>query len=253
MKDLKRTIGTFWDKNEPEIFTGLGIGSLIFSTGYGIYITFKTSKLIQKLKTENKDISKSELFKKVWLYYIPVVLACGLSITSIILGNKAMMKKNAALMAAYTMAESAYREYRDQTLKTVGEVKEQQIREKVVEEKMEKQRGNKDVVISGNGDSLFYEPLSGRYFYSNWNKIQKASNFLNAKAVSSFDGYTSLSDWFDELGLDKTDISDNLGWDIVNGPERGIIDISITATIGPNDAPCGSICYNSLPKPIQLY
>lgn len=74
----------------------------------------------------------------------------------------------------------------------------------------------------------------------------KIANQLNAKAIGGYNIIT-LSDWFNEIGLDVTSDSDNLGWDVFNGP-RGLIDISLDSCITPDDKPCCVIHYNNPPK-----
>lgn len=236
-------------KNQPEILMGIGIGGMIFSTIWGIKATFKTSKTIESLEKDlARKPTRKEIFKKIWPYYIPVIVSGIFSTTSIILGNRVSAKRNAALVAAYAMAETAYHEYRDQTLKVVGDKKEQEIREKVSEKRVADSHSTNDIFLTGDGDCLFFEPLSGRYFRSNWNKILKAANELNARSISSMSGSTSLTDWFEELGLERTRTSDYICWEIADG-RNGTIDISLTATLTPDDVPCGAIDYRSLPKP----
>ena len=52
--------------------------------------------------------------------------------------------------------------------------------------------------MTNDGDYKFYEPISGRYFSSTWNKIQKAANDLNAKAIGEVTGVITLNEWFEE-------------------------------------------------------
>ena len=59
------------------------------------------------------------------------------------------------------------------------------IQESISEDKVKKtyQDGITNVTLIGDGDSLFYEELSGRYFKTNWNRISKAANELNAQGI----------------------------------------------------------------------
>ena len=59
---------------------------------------------------------------------------------------------------------------------------------------------------------------------STWNNILKAANELNSEAISSMNGFTSLNDWFEKLGLETTDMGDEIGWDVTSGA-KNIIDI----------------------------
>jgi len=62
-------------------------------------------------------------------------------------------------------------------------------------------------------------------------------------------GVTTLNDWFYILGLESTELGDELGWSTVDG-SGGIIDISIDSVLTPENQPCGSIRYNTRPKKV---
>lgn len=230
---------------------GMGIGGLIFSTTWGIKATFKAVKRLEIKKKElnKQNLSFKEGFKEVWTLYLPVIISASVSIPSIILGNRVSAKRNAVLAAAYSISETALQEYKEQTKAIVGEKKEKEIREKISEKKVNETYNPNNITLIGDGDCLFCEPLSGRYFKSNWNKILRSANELNAKLINSMCGFTTLTDWFDELGLSKTDLSDELGWSLIDG-KGGLIDIDIISSLTPDKIPCGSISYNVLPKPL---
>ncbi len=250
IKNIANSIKPEFMKHEPEILMGLGLGGLIFSTAWAIKATFSASKkLEQKKKQLQKDkLSFKEGFKTVWKSYLPIAISVGLSVPCIIWGNRVSAKRGAVLAAAYAMSEKALYEYKEQVKETVGEKKDQEIREKIEGKRVADTYNSNQIFMTGDGDCLFLEPISGRYFKSNWNKISKAANELNAKAVSDIHGVTTLSDWFDELGLSKTDISDYLGWSLEDG-KSGIISVDIVSALTPDNTPCGSIHYKVLPRP----
>ena len=240
----------FLSKHEPEILTGLGLSGMIFSTIYTAKATIKAVDAINKKEIEEgRKLTKKEVFKTVWKYYIPSLLSTIGSSACIIGSTCISNKRSAALAAAYTISETALQEYQNKTLELVGEKKEKDIHEAVSKDVVEKTYTGTNIILTGDGDSLFYEPLSGRYFKSNWNKILKAANELNANALNDFDGTITLTQWYSELGLDKTDISDEMGWSLERGV-KGLISISIDSSLTPDDMPCGAIYY--VTRPIML-
>lgn len=253
MNNVLKTIKPFVAKHEPELLMAMGITGMIFSVAWGIKATVKAvHRLDDKRIREQKDeLSNKEVFAETWRLYLPVVISVGISIPCIVAGNRVANRRNLALAAAYTISESALQEYQEKTKEIVGAKKEQEIHEAVSKDVVEKTYKSSQVLITGDGDSLFHEPLSGRYFKSNWNKILRAANELNAEALSDPFGSITLSDWYNKLGLDSTDISDDIGWTIQNGTS-GLIDIQIDSILTPNDnVPCGSIYYNNRPKPVK--
>lgn len=251
MKNPLNYIKPFASKHESEILMAMGIGGMIFSVCWAIKATVKTTRAIDKYKeTYGKEkLSAKEIFKLSWKEYLPVVVSSCASIPCIIASNKISNKRYAALATAYTVTEAALQEYQDKTKEIVGDKKAKEIEESISKDKIEKTyTGGNQIILSNNGDSLFYEPISGRYFMSTWNNIEKAANELNSDAISSMTGYTSLNDWFEKLGLEATDVGDEIGWDVTSG---SIIDISISSHITKDNIPCGAISYNKRPDKLR--
>lgn len=238
-------IKPFVVKHEPEILMGMGISGLIFSTLWGVKATIKAVETVRNYKESKQfdKLTKKEIFKLTWRYYWPVAASVVLSVPCIILGNRVSSKRYAALATAYTITESALQEYKDTAREVVGEKKAKQIQENLDAKKIEEtyKNGNQ-VILTGNGESLFFEPLSGRYFKSNWNDIAKAANELNAEALGNMSGQISLNDWFSRLGLEDTEIGDTMGWELNNNPHN-LINIEISSHVTKDNVPCGSISY----------
>lgn len=249
MQNPFKYIKPFVVKHEPEILMGMGISGLIFSTIWAIRATFKASEAIRNYK-ESKQIEKitpKETFKLTWRYYWPVAASTLLSVPCIIAGNRVSNKRYAALATVYTISEAALQEYQDTTREIVGDKKAKQIQESVDAKKIEDTyKGKNQIILTGNGESLFFEPLSGRYFKSNWNDISKAANELNAEALSNMSGQITLNEWFGRLGLEDTEIGDTMGWELDNSPNN-LINVEISSHITKDNIPCGAISYRVQP------
>jgi hypothetical protein len=253
MNNIFKVIKPFISKHQPEILMGMGISGMIFSTIWAIRATKIATRRLDIMKQDfncDRKLTKTEIFKATWRLYLPVVLSTAISVPCIIAGNRVSNKRNMALAAAYTISETALQEYQEKTKELVGAKKEQEIHEAVSKDQVNKNYTGSQILITGDGDNLFFEPLSGRYFKSNWNKILKSANELNAKALGNVTGQITLTQWFNQLGLDMTDISDELGWNIENGT-RGLIDIQIDSSLTPDNIPCGAIHYINRPTPIK--
>ena len=242
-------IKPFVSKHEPEILMSMGIGGMIFSLAWGIKASFKAARAIDKYKeTYGKGkLTAKETIKLTWKLYLPTVLSVAASVPCVIMSNKVSNKRYAAIATAYTISEAALQEYKDKTKEIIGEKKTKQIEESISDDRVTKTySGGNQVILTGNGDSLFYEPLSGRYFKSNWNDILKAANELNSEAITNMSGQTTLNDWFQKIGLETTEIGETLGWNLMNNSSN-LIDISISSHITKDNVPCGAIYYNRQP------
>ena len=251
--NLLKTIKPFAVKHEPEILMAMGISGMIFSVIWGVKAT---EKAVRKIDIKKQELNKSkltiqEVVKETWKLYLPVVISTCISIPCIIAGNRVSNKRNMALAAMYTVSETALQEYQDKTKELIGDKKYEKIQENLSADKVQKsyQESSNNVVMVGDGESLFFEPMSGRYFKTSWNRISKAANELNADALGSMSGEITLGDWYDILGLPSTSLDNELGWTIADG-KQGIIDISIDSVLTPDNIPCGAIRYNTVPKKI---
>lgn len=257
-----RIIRTTTSKHSPEILTGIGIAGMVVTTVMAVRATPKALRLIEeekdrmneKLLEEAKEaglencrqvtkLEPAEVIKTAWKPYIPVAVTGVVSIACLIGSNSVSMRRNAALAAAYRLSETALTEYRDKVIETVGEKKEQVIKDKVAKERMERNPvSNKEVIITKNGDTLCYDVISGRYFRSDIDKIKKAQNELNHELVSTM--YVSLNDLYYILGLKPTGLGDDLGWNI----DDGLIDISFSSQLADNGTPCLAMDYRIAPR-----
>ena len=133
----------------------------------------------------------------------------------------------------------------------MARIRKKEIKDAIVKDRA-KQIESKEVILYGDGDQLFLEPLTGRYFKSTWNDIQKACNDLNEKALNSSFGMYTLDDWFDEIGLESTTVGQILGWSTgYSGTSSGLMRIHMTTAKTKDDKPCGAICYDVGPYDIS--
>lgn len=213
-----RDVRTSLSRHSPEILMGIGITGMITTTVFAVKATPKALLLMEEKKEELEvdTLTPVEVIKATWKCYIPAVITGAVSIGCLISSNSVNAKRNAALATAYKLSETAFAEYRDKVVETIGETKEKVVKDKISEEKIKENPVSKtEVIITGKGQTLFFEPLSSRYFYSNLDLIQRAVNKLNRDIITSaFDDGVSVNDFYQEIGLPTTATGDNLGWKI---------------------------------------
>lgn len=240
-----KNIQTEVSKRSPEILTGIGIAGMITTTILAVKVTPKALILMEERKRdlEMEKLTPIEIIKTTWKCYIPAAITGTVSIGCLIGASSVNARRNAALATAYKLSETALSEYRDKVAETIGEKKEQTIREKIDKDRVDKNPVSKsEVIITEKGNTLCYDSISGRYFKSDIEKIKKAVNELNRKMT--YDIYVSLSEFYDELDLDHTLLSDDLGWSI----DDGLIDVSFSSQIADDGTPCIVINYTIAPK-----
>lgn len=245
LANVAKNVQTFMVKRSPEILTGLGIAGMFTTVVLSVKATPKALRNIEDLKEEGMiPVPKIEIVKSCWKCYVPAAIMAVTSTACLIGATSVSARRTAALAAAYQISETALTEYREKVIETIGEKKEKLVREKVSEDRVEKQPVTKsEVFITNKGDTLFLEPLSKRYFKSDIELIRKAENKLNKEMLQGISGYVSLNEFYDEIGLDRTDLGDDLGWNA-----EKLIDVEFDPTITDDEKPCLAIQYAYPPR-----
>lgn len=258
IKNVKIELG----KRSPEILTGIGIAGMITTTVLAVKATPKALRLIEEEKRiQNRELLDEarkngdekcakidklkpiEVIKVAWKPYVPAMVTGVASITCLIGASSVNAKRNAALATAYELSKTALTEYKEKVVEEIGEKKEKIIRDKVDQDHLDKNPASKNnIVITNNGEQLCYDGVSGRYFKSDLEAIKAAVNRINREMV--YDNYVSLSDFYDELGLERTDVSDNLGWNL----DSGFIEISFGTRMADDGRPCITLDYLVAPR-----
>lgn len=243
---ITKDVRKFASKRSPEILTGIGIAGMITTTILAVRATPKALELIEEQKEEESvdELSSFEVVKVAWKPYIPAMVTCVVSTACLIGASSVNTKRNAALATAYKLSETALSEYREKVVETIGEKKERIVRDKVAEERVKKNPVSKnEVIVTGNGKTLCFDPISGRYFMCSIETIKKAENTLNKQMLHDISGYVSLNEFYDELGLDHTSVGDDLGWNTDQ-----LIDINFSSQLNDNGEPSVVLDYLVAPK-----
>lgn len=236
--------------HSPEILTGLGIAGMITTTILAVSATPKALDLIAEAEDKkayeehNDHLTKLEVVKVAWKPYIPAAITCATSVACLICASSVHSKRNAALATAYNLSATALAEYKQKVIETIGERKEQTVRNKIAEDRINKDPANKSaIIVSGNGTTRCYDTITKRRFISDIEKIKRIVNELNRKMVNGED-YISLNEFYYELGLDGISIGDELGWNVT----RGLIELEFSAQLDTDGIPCIVIDYVVAPK-----
>ena len=240
-----RVAKTSITKHSPEILTGIGIAGMITTTVLAVKATPKAIRLIEEAKEEKgEDLTKAETVKTCWKAYIPAAATCVASTACLIGASSVSIRRNAMLATAYKLSETAFSEYKEKVVETIGDEKEKIVREKVSEERIKKNPITKnEIIMTDYGDTQFYETLSGRYFKSDIEQIKKVVNYLNKDMLQDMFGTISLNEFYDELELERIDLGDELGWRV----DKGLIEIDFTSKIADNGKPCIVLDYINAP------
>lgn len=242
-----RTAELALKRHSPEILTGMGIAGMVGTVILAVRATPKAMKCIEEEKNKHwvDKLPVKDVVRVAWKPYIPTAISGATSVACLIGAHTVHARRTAALATAYTLSETAFKEYKDKVVETIGEKKEHTIREKIAQDKVERRPFNTSEIISTDrGETLFLDSVSDRLFKSDIEKVKAAVNKMNYELTHDILGSVSLSDFYDELGLPHTSISDKLGWNLDNG--AGLLEIDLVPT-SKDDKPCFLLEYRVSP------
>lgn len=234
-------------KHTPEILTGVGIAGMVTTTVLAVKATPKAIELIEAKKKEEQveSLAPVEVVKTTWKCYIPAAITGVASIACVIGSCSVSARRSAVLATACKLSETALTEYREKVVETVGKKQEKVVREKLDKDHLERNPvNNGDIIVTSKGTTRCMDGYSKRRFESDIEEINKAINKLNGTLVR--DGEVCLNDFYDELGLDHSEVGDRVGWN-ANRVGRDLIELEKSAQIDADGTPC--IVVNLYPRP----
>lgn len=233
-KNLMRQI----NENSPAILAAVAVASTISAAGAGI----RAGVMLERRRALYPDRTRKEAFHADWKFYIPPVAACGIGVLSVAGMQSIQTRRAAALMTAYSLSETAFKDYQAKVVEQIGEKKEQLVRDEVNAEHIRQNPvTNNQVLVTGGGKTLCYDSVSGRYFQSDMETIRRAINDINQKCLTH--DYASQNDLYFELGLPTIPIGEDLGW-----RSDHLLEVSFSSHINENGEPCLAMDYRVGPK-----
>jgi hypothetical protein len=239
--------------HSTTILTAAGVGGTVATAVLTARSTFKAADIIAREKSiinlaveGNEDpvtLSKTEKFKLTWLLYLPPAGIGVLTVTSIIMANRISSKKIAALAVAGGISERAFQEYKDKVVEKLGPRQDQKVRDELAQDRVNANPPtSREIMIVGNGEVLFFDQMTGRYFQSTVEDVKKAENKVNFELINFM--HCSLSHFYDEIGLPPTTYTDQVGWNLGNKME-----VVFSTVLSPDGRPCIAIDFRNPPLP----
>ena len=235
-------ITAFWNSAKhlagqyaPEIYVGLGIGLSVWSMISAVKATPKV--IYEEERFEYENHREPNFKEKLYIYakhYWPTAITEISSVFFIISGQRIQSKRTAAATAAYVLAQDSLKNFSEKVTEELGTNKVTAIKDIIAKEKMESTPFDESTVIrTGGGDTLCYDAMNGRYFYSSIETIRKAESEMNRRLVR--ENFISVNDFFTELDLPSVKFGDELGWDV---NLEGAVDIEFSSHLDDQDRPC---------------
>lgn len=206
MNKLVQHSSSFIKNNSATILSTIGGAGVIATTVMAVKATPKAIYLLEQAKEEKgDDLTRMQKVVVAAPAYIPAMVA-GVSTIACIFGANVLNKrKQASLMSAYALVNSSYKEYREKVKVLYGEDSDEQVQVEVA-----KDHHDEDDVLDTDGEELFYDQFSKRYFKSTIYKVQRAEYEVNRDLAMQES--VTVNDFYRYLDLPGIEGGDVIGW-----------------------------------------
>lgn len=201
-------------KHSPTICIGIGVGCLVGAIVKTIVEAPKAKDEIIELD-DNPELTHKDYIKRKLIvigkhYWLITVMSVG-GIILIFCGHKISLGRTAAALAMYQMSKDDLKKLEDKIIDMDGEKHLEKAKDEIARDRIRAASDN-DILLTGKGDILFMDSITGQKFRSNFDAIDRAVNALNAEMHNDDLLAVSLNTWLDLLGCKDSKIGDKLGW-----------------------------------------
>ncbi|MCD8119697.1 MAG: DUF6353 family protein [Lachnospiraceae bacterium] len=195
-------------RNSSTILTCIGAVGVVATAVSTALVTPKVTQKLSKTKKEKRrKLTKTETFLIAAPNYIPAVAIGAGTILCIFAANTLNQKHQAGLTSAYALLNESYKDYRKTLIDLHGEEIDEEVRQAMLRECCDYHQLHVD---SPDNKAIFLEPISGETIEAYEREIMDAEYHMNRNYILR--GYASLNEFYEFLGLPKTDYGDELGW-----------------------------------------
>lgn len=206
MNNVLRQSARFIRRNSSAILTVVGAVGVVATAVSAVKATPKAIQRIEEAKEEKgEDLTKLEVVKVAGPVYIPSIVLGASTIACIFGANALNKRKQAALMSAYALVDSSYKEYKGKVKELYGDEANSKIEQEIANDRL------KEVDIPKNSEKeLFYDMFSRRFFMSTMEDVQRAEYKVN-RDIFTHSGCT-LNSFYESLLLDPLESGEDFGW-----------------------------------------
>lgn len=250
IKHIPRVVVRTASKNAPAILTGVGIASVFGAVTLGCRASWKAHQVYTEMGMEKIYIAeekRSEYLKRVAPAFAPVAVLSVGSIVCFVAAHKINVKKQTAMLTAYSALSETAQMYQDKVIERLGDEKHEEIMQEIAKDEL---LGNfpssyeeecfADEVIKGHGDVLCYDKVTGRYFYTTLAQLKEAQSIVMKMVANELSA--TVNDFYEALGIpDFSYIGNAIGWDMM----RCQPDFFEGSMLDENKRPCMVLMYST--------
>lgn len=197
----------FLKRNSSTILTCIGAVGVVATTVTAVKATPKAIALLDQAKKEKgEELTTLETVKIAGPVYVPTVVLGASTLACIFGANVLSQRGQASIMSAYALADRSYKDYRKKVDELYGEEAGTQVRAGIAKDKYKAEPRHE----LEDGQRLYYDFHSGRYFEATPAAVKTAEYELNRKLM--LDDCAYLNEWYYLLDMEPLDHGLDFGW-----------------------------------------
>lgn len=236
-----------------EFATGAAIGMVPITMVLSGECRLKADDILAEEEMRRYDdgndapLTTGEKAKLTWHCYILPVLAGGLTVFFFLYSHKKQGEKLLALATAYSLTDTAYKEYRSKVEQLYGKKKEEQVMHEIHQDKTkEMSMLDDDILAQNHGEVLCVDGYTGIKFWSSAQKIKDAVGDTNAEMIG--DMYVPLAYLYERLDIPQIKMAQEIGWNVLADKQ---IRLELDTTLDKEEIP--TLVMDLYPRPRPLY
>lgn len=223
----------------PNLLAATGVAGFITAVVMAAKAAPKAEYELDLLEEKQAEWSVLDKARAVAPIYAPAAGMILISTACIVASNRAHRHRYASLLAIYSIGEKTLQRWQASVLEEVGEKKFEKVRERVVSPD---DNPVPTAILLDEDRVVFFDVFSGRYFRMNSvESVRRIINDMNDQLLAG--DWISLNDLYFELGLERTEYGDELGWAAYHGTIQADFDSFLK-----NDRPCVSVSFIVKPR-----
>ena len=211
-----------WKRHGSTVLSVAGGIGVVLTTVSAVKATPKALESLEEAKEEKgEELTRIEKIKIAGPKYVPSILI-GTGTIACIMGANIMNKRHqAALVSAYALVDSSFKEYKQKLKELYGEETHNNVVDAIALEKAKEVGITAECMCANSSLTddeacgepvLFYDEYSNRYFESTIEQVITAEYHFNRNFVLR--GFALLNELYEFLGLETTDYGSEVGWTI---------------------------------------
>lgn len=211
-----------WKRHGSTVLSVAGGVGVVLTTVTAVKATPKALESLEEAKEEKgEELTRIEKIKIAGPKYIPSILIGTGTIACIFGANIMDKRRQAALVSAYTLVDSSFKEYKQKLKELYGEETHNNVVDAIAVEKAKEVGITAECMCTNSSLTddeacgepvLFYDEYSNRYFESTIEQVITAEYHFNRNFVLR--GFALLNELYEFLGLETTDYGSEVGWTI---------------------------------------